>query len=229
MERKPALSYLRVSGPGQVDGDGFDRQRLAITAYAKKNKLSIVDEFREEGISGTADLADRPALSALFGRLVDGDVQTVIVERADRLTRDLLAGELILAEFRRCGVRVLDSAGTDLTVADGDPTCTLIRQVLAAVAQFDKCSIVRRMRAAKDRIAERTGKRPEGRKEYGHYPGERAVIDRARELLASHVAGVRPHYATVARKLNTEGLPTRTGVPWSGAMVRRVLRRSKQL
>lgn len=227
MERKPALSYLRVSSPGQVDGDGIERQRVAVGAYAKRNKLCIVEEFREEGVSGAADLADRPALSRLFGRIADGDVQTVLVERADRLTRDLLAGELILAEFRRCGVRVLDSAGTDLTVADGDPTRTLVRQVLAAVAQFDKCALVHRMRAAKDRIAERTGKRPEGRKVYGHYPGERAVIDRARALLASHVAGVRPHYATVAAELNAEGLPTRTGVPWSGAMVRRVLRRSK--
>ena len=227
MEKKPALSYLRVSGIGQVDGDGLERQRLAVATYAKRNKLCIVAEFHEDGISGTAALSDRPSLSALFGRLADGDVQTVLVERADRLTRDLLAGELILAEFRRCGVRVLDSAGTDLTVADGDPTRTLVRQVLAAVAQFDKCALVHRMRTAKDRIAERTGKRPEGRKPYGHYPGEAAVVTRAMALLDSHVAGVRPHYATVARELNTEGLPTRTGVPWSGAMVRRILRRSK--
>lgn len=227
MERTPVVSYLRVSSPGQVDGDGFDRQRAAIAAYAKRAKLNVVEEFREEGVSGTTDLDARPALAALIGRVTSNGVRTVLVERADRLTRDLLAGELILAEFRRCGVRVLDSAGTDLTVADGDPTRVLIRQVLAAVAQFDKTQLVRRMRAAKDRIAQRTGRRPEGRKPYGHYPGEAAVLERARALLASHVAGVRPHYATVARELNAEGLPTRTGAPWSAAMVRRVLVRAK--
>ena len=30
-----AISYLRVSGNGQVEGDGFTRQREAIYRYAK--------------------------------------------------------------------------------------------------------------------------------------------------------------------------------------------------
>ena len=29
-----AFSYLRVSGKGQIEGDGFARQRIAIKAYA---------------------------------------------------------------------------------------------------------------------------------------------------------------------------------------------------
>jgi DNA invertase Pin-like site-specific DNA recombinase len=136
----------------------------------------------------------------------------------------MMVSELILAECRRLEVLVLDASGNDLA-SDEDPTRVLFRQMMIAVAQFDKCSIVRRMRAARDRIAKRTGRRPEGRKAYGHYPGEAAVLARARALLASHVAGVRPHYATVARELNAEGLATRTGVPWSAAMVRRVLTR----
>ena len=37
-----AVSYLRVSGMGQVDGDGFDRQRDTITQYAAKNRLQVV-------------------------------------------------------------------------------------------------------------------------------------------------------------------------------------------
>jgi DNA invertase Pin-like site-specific DNA recombinase len=224
MERKPALSYLRVSSQCQVDGDGLERQRLAVAAYAKTAGYKIVEEFRDDGVSGTFAWEDRPGLSALLERLASNGVRVVLVEQSDRLARDLMVSELILAECRRLGVRVLTSGGNDLA-DDDDHTRVLIRQMLAAVAQFDKRSIVHRMRAAKDRIAERTGRRPEGRKAYGHYPGEAAVVTRAKALLASHVAGVRPHFATVARELNDEGLPTRTGVPWSGAMVRRVLSR----
>jgi DNA invertase Pin-like site-specific DNA recombinase len=224
MVRTEALSYLRVSSPGQVAGDGIERQRLAVATYAKSEGYQIVEEYRDDGVSGTCEWEGRPGLSAMLERLASNGVRVVIVERADRLARDMMVSELILAECRRLDVLVLDASGNDLA-SDEDPTRVLFRQMMIAVAQFDKCSIVRRMRAARDRIAKRTGRRPEGRKAYGHYPGEVAVLARARALLASHVAGKRPHYAAVARELNAEGLATRTGVPWSAAMVRRVLTR----
>jgi len=222
--RTPALSYLRVSTKIQVDGDGFPRQREAIKLYAKSAGYEVVGEYTDDGVSGTRGLDDRPGLMELLAHVASNGVRVVIVERADRLARDLMVGELILAECRRLDVRVLDSSGNDLADVT-DPTRVLIRQVLSAVAQFDKASICVKLIAARDRIAKRTGHRPEGRKPYGHYPGEAAVLTRARVLLASHVAGVRPQYAVVARELNAEGLATRTGVPWSAAMVRRVLTR----
>ena len=58
------FAYLRVSGKGQVDGDGFDRQIKAIKNYAKANKLTIEKVYREEGVSGT--LEDRPALAEMM-------------------------------------------------------------------------------------------------------------------------------------------------------------------
>jgi DNA invertase Pin-like site-specific DNA recombinase len=46
-------------------------------------------------------------------------------------------GELILNQFRDLGVKVIAAdSGTELTAGDDDPTRTLIRQVLGAVAQF---------------------------------------------------------------------------------------------
>jgi len=38
METK-AFAYLRVSGKGQVDGDGFSRQSTAITQYAHSQRV----------------------------------------------------------------------------------------------------------------------------------------------------------------------------------------------
>jgi DNA invertase Pin-like site-specific DNA recombinase len=48
-------AYPRVSGKGQVDGDGFVRQLESIKRYAKANDLTIERIFREEGISGTME------------------------------------------------------------------------------------------------------------------------------------------------------------------------------
>jgi DNA invertase Pin-like site-specific DNA recombinase len=42
-----AVSYLRCTGLGQVDGDTWDRQTAAIAKYAKTHGLQLVDEFRD--------------------------------------------------------------------------------------------------------------------------------------------------------------------------------------
>ena len=59
-----AYGYIRVSGKGQVNGDGFDRQRKAIQDYAGANGFEIVHIYQEEGVSGT--LKDRPALTDMM-------------------------------------------------------------------------------------------------------------------------------------------------------------------
>jgi len=61
-----AHAYLRVSGKGQVEGDGFTRQLKAIREYAAAHDLKIVNVYREEGVSGTKESADRPAWSELM-------------------------------------------------------------------------------------------------------------------------------------------------------------------
>ncbi|MFI5397922.1 MAG: recombinase family protein [Candidatus Binatia bacterium] len=57
-------------------------------------------EYRDEGVSGTRDLDDREGLSDLLARIRSNGVRVVLVERADRLARDLIVGELILNQFR---------------------------------------------------------------------------------------------------------------------------------
>jgi DNA invertase Pin-like site-specific DNA recombinase len=219
-----AFSYLRVSGMGQVDGDGFDRQRAAIAARADTIGATIVREFRDEGVSGTVE--DRPALADLFVSL--NGVRTVIVERADRIARDLLTSEVILARFRAAGVQVIEAeSGTDLSQNDPDnPTGTLIRQILAVIAQFEKTSIVAKLRKARRRQREATG-RCEGRKPFGDRPGEAEVIERMRAMRRKPKGKDRMSYAEIAAALNADGGATRTGAPWHAETVRKILNRSK--
>ena len=87
MANNQAVSYVRVSGKGQADGDGPERQRQAIARCAKSAGLTLLGEFSDLGVSGTTELADRPGLAALLDRLESNGVRTVIVERADRLAR----------------------------------------------------------------------------------------------------------------------------------------------
>lgn len=217
----PAFAYLRVSGKGQLDGDGFDRQREAIDRYARAQGLTVAETFAEEGVSGTLEAPDRPALSEMLGRLLSGGPRVVLIEKADRLARDLIVQELLLAEFRKAGARVVAvDSGVDMTEGDeGEPTKKLIRQILGAVAEFDKSTIVLKLRAARQRIRARRG-RCEGRKPFGSRPGEVETLEHVRRL-----AGKGAPPAEIAAALNAEGRATRTGRPWARGTVWAILNR----
>jgi hypothetical protein len=60
--------------------------------------------------------------------------------------------------------------------------------------------------------------RCEGRKPFGHYEGEGAALDRMKALRTGGLG-----FDKIAAKLNEEGLPTRTGKPWHGVVVNRIL------
>lgn len=219
-----AFSYLRVSSRGQVDGDGFDRQRDKIHKWAKANGFIIEREFREEGISGANELVDRPAMIELLGAIASNGVHTVVVERADRFARDLVASELLLREFTRLEVRVIEAeGGNDLSAGDNsNPTAKLIRQILGAVAEFDKTSIVLKLKAARLRARNETG-RCEGRKPFGEREGEVEIIDLIRSLRRKPKGGNRRSFSAIAEKLNADGIQSRTGKPWHPEVIRRLL------
>jgi DNA invertase Pin-like site-specific DNA recombinase len=220
-----AVAYLRVSGKGQIEGDGFPRQREAIARYAKAAGLELVGEYRDEGVSGTKELDDREGLSDLLARIRSNGVRVVIVERADRLARDLLVGEIILNQFRELGVRVIAAdGGTELTAGDDDPTRVLIRQVLGAVAQFEKAVIVSKLKAARVRKRRAEG-RCEGRKPFGARPGEAEVVERILKLRRKPKGGERLSFQAIAGRLNAEGVPTRTGKQWAAETVRGIVAR----
>jgi DNA invertase Pin-like site-specific DNA recombinase len=216
-----AFSYVRVSGKGQIDGDGFKRQAETISRYAKANRIEIIQEFREKGVSGTKDALDRPGLTDLFVAIKANGVRLVLVENATRLARDLMVSEIILAEFRRLGVTVISAdGGVDLTLGNDDPTGKLVRQILAAVSEWEKCLIVQKLRASRLRIR-RGGQRCEGRKPYGVTPEEQAVVER---MMAMHTE--KKSFVDIAAVLNADGVPTRMqGSRWHPTQIQRILSR----
>ncbi len=220
---KKAIAYLRVSGRGQLKGDGLARQRCVIEQWAKANRVEIVAWYQEKGITGTTE--DRPALARLLLDLEDvhANARLVVVERLDRLARDLVVQETIIAELRRLD-RELSSATEGDDLLSGDASRELIRQIMGAVAQYDKRLVVAKLRAARERAKERDG-RCEGRKPYGARPGEGMVLDRIRTLRRRSPGCARRSYDTIARTLTRDGTASRAGKPWSPEVIRRLVRR----
>jgi DNA invertase Pin-like site-specific DNA recombinase len=225
--RTKAFSYLRVSGKGQIGGDGFPRQRTTIAAFAEDNGLDVVEEFEDAGVSGTLGLADRPGLTALLEATMAGGISIVLVEKADRLARDLVESELLLRTFREHEIRVIEAdGGHELTNSgDASPTTVLIRQVLAAVSEFEKSGLVAKLRAARDRVRSQRG-RCEGPPAYGARGEEAAGLKRLLEVATDHDGRPRS-LAEIAATLNAERVPTRTGRPWARSTVQTLLVRHR--
>src|SRR5215831_5859460 len=102
-----AHAYLRVSAKGQVDGDGFARQLKAIREYAAAHDIKIVHVYRDGGVSGTKELENRPAFVEMMTALHSNGVGLMLVEKLDRLARDLMVQETIIGDLRKNGFDII--------------------------------------------------------------------------------------------------------------------------
>lgn len=211
------VTYIRVSSVGQVEGDGPERQIAAIRQFTAKHGLVQHGQFAE-AISGTIEGMDRPEFSKLL-ELIDTragtehPIEAMVVERMDRLARDLMVGELMMRELRKRKVQLFATDQGTLTdmASDGDdPTRVLIRQFMGALAQWEKSSLVKKLTAAKQRIKAQ-GLRCDGAKPYGQNANERAILQ-----LLINLTDMGTLTATgIARLFNDGGFKTRQGTEWT--------------
>ena len=170
-----AIAYYRTSSAANVgaDKDSLTRQKTAVLAYAKAHGIRIVGEFYDAAVSGADPIEARPGFLDLLAYIAGNGVRCVLVETANRFARDLIVQET--------GWRFLQGKGIELIAVDSPeaflsdtPTAVLIRQILGAVSQFEKASLVAKLKAARTRRRRQTGK-CEGRK--GYAETQREVVD----------------------------------------------------
>jgi len=191
-----AVAYIRTSSATNVgtDKDSDKRQRAAIEGYAKANGYQLVGEFYDAAVSGADPIADRKGFSDMLDRIAGNGARTILVESPDRFARDLavqLAGH---DHLRSLGITLIPASSPDFFIED-TPTAVLVRQVLGAIAQFEKATTVAKLKAARQRKKERTGK-CEGRKSHAEINPEMVQIAKelvpaeARQFPAANAAGL---------------------------------------
>ncbi len=230
--RRRVVGYLRVSTDRQAEeGLGLEVQADAIKAWAKANNARVVGTFADEGVSGSNGLDTRDALLDALNLIKASQAEGLVVYRLDRLARDLIVQETLLAEVRRLGGEVFSTSTAEagyLADDPDDPSRKLIRQVLGAVAEYERSMIALRLRSGRKRKAQgggyAYGAPPFGfRVEDGELvpdEGEQETLRRAREL-QEEGASIRE----IAATLNEEGRRTKRGTRWHPTTVARVLAR----
>ena len=158
--------YLRISSLANADGDSLDRQNLAIATYANNNKMDIVVKKSDIGVWGEINIFEREGFRKLWEYCLKEDIKYILVENSSRFSRDQMQGELAYRELKKHGIQIIPVDSPDYyTLENDDPMVNLIRQVLGSIAEFEKNSIVRKLRGARKRKKDREGK-CEGRKSY---------------------------------------------------------------
>jgi DNA invertase Pin-like site-specific DNA recombinase len=175
-----AVGYLRTSSSSNVgdDKDSGKRQRRKIEAFAKRTSFIVVDWFEDVAVSGNDDITARPGFAKLLDRIEANGVRTVLIEDATRFARKLMTQELGIIALAERRVTVLTSNGDDLTNTD-DEMKVAMRQIAGAFAQLEKARLVRKLKEARDRKREETGKCG-GRKSYAERDPE--LVAKAHEL-----------------------------------------------
>jgi len=195
---KKVFVYTRVSTAEQTDGGGHDRQRSACYIFCGNKGWDILRSFEEQS-SGSVSALDRPVLAELISLCGDAyDAKTIVVERADRIARDLIVSELFFRECRDRGIEVYAAdCGAELVNAESDPSQTMIRQIFGAVSQWEKSQIAKKLLAGRKRTKELTGFPCGGKPVYGRKPEEAVWV---RRMLFYHRQGLG--ITKICRKLN---------------------------
>ena len=217
------FGYIRVSGKGQVDGDGPSGRRMRSrnsaprTSSGRSLRCFSRPAYRGQSRESTAQFAEmieRDRGSSGRARAC------IVVERLDRLARDLMISEFLLAECRKRKIPVYaadQNDRRDMAWDGGDPTRVLLRQILGALAQWEESALVFKLRKARDRNREATG-RCEGPLPFGATPEEAS----AKLIMATWLYNGLS-FARIAAQANQIALKTRTGQPWNRGSVYQVL------
>jgi site-specific DNA recombinase len=131
-----AVIYLRVSSAQQADKDydpdgySLPAQKEACLRKATSLDLHVVEEFVDRGESGRT--ANRPGLQALLTRIEQGDIQTVLVHKLDRLARNRADDVAIVMRIRAAGAQLVSVTEN----IDETPSGVLLHGIMSSIAEF---------------------------------------------------------------------------------------------
>ena len=152
--------------------------------------------------------------------MLGNGARTVIVENASRFARDLIVQETGYQALKAKGIELIAADSPDSFVSD-TPTAVLIRQILGAVAQFDKATLVHKLRGARDRKSAQLGRRIEGNPQWKAVP--HGAVQAAK---AARKEGLS--LRAIATKLATLGYLGSSGAPYGAESIQAMLETPEQ-
>lgn len=201
------VGYARVSTEEQhAAGAGLDAQRTAIEAECERRGWLLLS-IEEDVLSGRT--MNRPGLQAAITACRNGEAESLVVAKLDRLSRSIIDFAGVLSDARKRGYSV---AAIDLGLDLSTPQGELVANVIASVAQWE-----RRI------IGERTREALAVKRAQGVRFGRPVTVHESVARRIRHERARGYSYAKIAARLNAATIPTgQGGKQWYAASVRSV-------
>lgn len=167
---KNVVSYRRVSTDKQVrEGEGLEIQLERIKGFCSRNNYDCLNHFADEGISGAKETIARTGLMELLAycKANKSKISYVVVDKVDRLSRELSQQLFIEKELLVCGIEVLYAAQESLNGRGGDPFVKAMRNMMAVFAELERDMIKLRLADGRNKKAS-NGNKPTGRLPFGY-------------------------------------------------------------
>lgn len=228
------IGYLRLS-PGErksgqgAEAAGIDAQRTDIQRWADCNGVEIVAWFEDIDTCGQAGsletpLADRPGMMAALDAIADQQAGLLIVQKRDRLARDVMLSAMIARLVEREGAGIISANGA----GNGEsPEAAMMRGIIDVFAQYELAMIRHRTKAAlaaKRAKGERTGSIPYGCRlspDGTHLEAdadESTVIEKVRSWRFGGMS-----FGKIVAALESQGYVSRTGRRFQPIQIARML------
>jgi DNA invertase Pin-like site-specific DNA recombinase len=211
----------------------MEAQRRAIAAWAKRQGATVLQWCEDPGISGGADLENRPGMLAALAGVRELKADVLVAAKADRIARDVYVAELVKRELRKAGASLALVEG----ISGDDPFSEMAATVMDAAARLERRMIAARTKAALA-VKKANGERISGSMPYGFQlgadgrtlelcPAEQAALARMVELRQQTVNGRRMGGRRIAAILEAEGFQPR-GQVWHPITVQMMADRALQ-
>ena len=212
-----AALYARVSTDEQRDRQTIVNQVDALRGFAPHSGLTIVDEYLDDGVSGTVPLEKRPEGRRMAQDAQDGKLDVIIFYKLDRLARSLRNFLDIVDFVEATGVGLRSMTEPFDTT---NPMGRFAVHMMAAVAELERGTILERTMMGRVRMAFQ-GKWTGGMVPYGYLVNDEGYLTpdwtprngysfseaEIVQRIYREIADERRSAQATAKRLNADGIP----------------------
>ena len=208
--------YLRLSRDDEKAGESLsiENQRIILRKFADENGGIIVDEYIDDGFSGTD--FERPAVKRLLDDAKDGKIDTILVKDLSRFGRNYIqVGQYIDYIFPAYGIRFI-AISDNIDTAERSSTSMDMMPIMNVFNEWHAANTSKKIRAVLE-AKWQAGKYTNWAYPYGYKAGTNenrtAVIDEIAAKIVRRIYDMRLQgnsARTIARVLSDEGIPNPT-------------------
>ena len=205
--------YMRLSKDDERCGESMsiDNQRIILKKFVADNNGIIVDEYIDDGWSGTN--FDRPAITRLLDDAKSGRIDTIVVKDLSRFGRNYIqVGQYIDYIFPAYGIRFI-ALNDNIDTADKNSSGMDMLPIMNVFNEWHAANTSKKIRAVLE-AKQRAGIYTSSVYPYGYRVGtdgnRRAVIDESAAKVVRRIFDLRiqgKSTTQIARLLTDEGIP----------------------